>query len=149
MRKLATLCLVVAVCALVGIGAAAADDDESRRRQQSPESIVTCQGSAGGYVPINVTTSTELNLVDCTFVNRPPPLEGTTPVIPTCFSCVRSLEKQGCKVLDVEITNFPPASGGGGIPNWRPESGGSAGIPEFPVVIVEPRASFVLSCAKP
>ncbi len=142
MQRLATLCLAVAVCALVGIGAAAAADKNSKKKRM-PDSIVTCQGSAGGYVPINVTTSNELNLVDCTLSFQ----RSADPVIATCFSCVRSLEKQGCKVLDVVITNFPPPSGG--IPNWQPESGGSAGIPEFPVVIVEPRASFVLSCARP
>ncbi len=142
MGKLATLCLAVAVCELVGIGAAAADDDDSRRRQQSPDSIVTCQGSAGGYVPINVTTSTELNLVDCTFGFE----RSADPVIPGCSSCVRSLEKQGCKVLDVVVTNFPPASGGGGgIPN--PEL--ASDLPDFPIVNVDPRASFVLSCARP
>ncbi len=145
MRKLATLCLAVAVCALVGIGAAAAADEKSKKKQM-PDSIVTCQGSAGGYVPINVTTSTELNLVACTLSFD----RSADPVIPVCFSCVRSLEKQGCKVLDVVITNFPPPGGGGrGIPNWEPESGGSVGIPEFPVVSVDPRASFVLSCARP
>ena len=91
---------------------------------------------------INVTTSTELNLVHCiSSFDR-----STDPVIPGCFSCVRSLEKQGCKVLDVVITNFPPASGGGvGIPNPPLASD----LPDFPVGIVDPRASFVLSCAKP
>ncbi len=142
MGKLATLCLAVAVCAPVGIGAAAADDDESRGRQQSPDSIVTCQGSAGGYVPINVTTSTEFNLVDCTFGFE----RSADPVIPGCFSCVRSLEKQGCKVLDVVITNFPPAIGGGG---GIPQPPLASDLPDFPVGIVDPRASFVLSCAKP
>ena len=142
MRKLGTLFLAVAVYVLVGIAGAAADDDESRKRQQSPDSIVTCQGSAGGYVPINVTTSTELNLVHCTSSFD----RSADPVIPGCFSCVRSLEKQGCKVLDVVITNFPPASGGGGgIPN----SSLASDLPDFPVGIVDPRASFVLSCAKP
>ncbi len=145
MGRLATLCLAVAVCGLVGIGAAAADDDKSRKGQQRPDSIVTCQGSAGGgYAPINVTTSTEFNLVDCTFGFE----RSADPVIPGCFSCVRSLEKQGCKVLDVVITNFPPASGGG-IPNQQPPIGEGAGLPDFPIVNVGPRASFVLSCAKP
>ena len=144
MRKLATLFLVVAVYALMGIGAAVADDDS--KRQQRPDSIVTCQGSAGGYVPINVTTSTELNLVHCTSSFD----RSADPVIPGCFSCVRSLEKQGCKVLDVVITNFPPASdGGGGIPRQPPPSGEGAEIPDFPIVNVGPRASFVLSCARP
>ncbi len=142
MGKLATLCLAVAVCAPVGIGAAAADDDDSRRRQQSPDSIVTCQGSAGGYVPINVTTSTELNLVDCTLSFD----RSADPVIPGCSSCVRSLEKQGCKVLDVVITNFPPAIGGGG---GIPQPSLASDLPDFPVGIADPRASFVLSCAKP
>ena len=142
MRKLATLCLAIAVCALVGIGEAAAADDESRKGQQRPDSIVTCQGSAGGYVPINVTTITELNLVYCTSSFD----RSTDPVIPGCSSCVRSLEKQGCKVLDVVVTNFPPASGGGGgIPNPPLASD----LPDFPVGIVDPRASFVLSCARP
>jgi len=142
MRKLAILFLAVAVYVLMGIGAAAAADDESRKRQQRPDSIVTCQGSAGGYVPINVTTITALNLADCTLSFD----RSTDPVIPGCSSCVRSLEKQGCKVLDVVITNFPPASGGGGgIPNPQLASD----LPDFPIVNVDPRASFVLSCAKP
>ncbi len=136
MGKLATLCLAVAVCALVGIGAAAADDGDSRKRWKRPDSIVTCQGSTGGYRPINVTTPSAVKLDECTFDE------------PVCSACVRSLEKQGCKVLDVVITNFPPASGGGGIPNPQPANGGG-GIPEFPVGITDPRASFVLSCERP
>jgi hypothetical protein len=128
MGKLATLCLAVAVCALVGTGAAAGDDDSSKRWQR-PDSIVTCQGSAGGYRPINVTTPSAVKLDECAFDE------------PVCSDCVRSLEKQGCKVLDVVISNFPPASGGGaGIPNT---------LPEFPVVITDPRTSFVLSCERP
>ena len=141
MRNLATLFFAVAVYVLMGIGGAAADD-KSRKGQQRPDSIVTCQGSAGGYVPINVTTITELNLADCTLSFD----RSTDPVIPGCSSCVRSLEKQGCTVLDVVVTNFPPASGGGsGIPNASLASD----HPDFPVGIAGPRASFVLSCAKP
>ena len=148
MRKRATQFFVIAVYALIGTNVAVAADDS--RRQQRPDSIVTCQGLAGGYAPIYVTTNIELNLVDCTFIDPSPRLEDRTPVIPVCFSCVRSLEKQGCNVLDVVITNFPPASGrGAGIPNSPPASDGGAGIPDFPVGIAEPRASFVLSCERP
>ena len=136
MGKLAILSLV-AVCALLAVGAAADDHDDSRKRGQRPDSIVTCQGSTGGYRPINVTTPIAVKLDECTFDE------------PVCSACVRSLEKQGCKVLDVVITNSPPASGGGGIPNPQPASGGGAGIPDFPVGIADPRASFVLSCESP
>ena len=143
LRNLAVLSFAAVFYALMGIDVAEARDDS--KKQQRPDSIVTCQGSAGGgYAPINVTTSTELNLVDCTLSFE----RSADPVIATCFSCVRSLEKQGCKVLDVVITNFPPASGGG-IPNQPPPIGGGAGLPDFPIVNVGPRASFVLSCESP
>ena len=126
MWKLATLFLAVAVYALLGIGVAAADDD-SRKRQQKPESIVTCRGSAGDFDVINRTTPSSIALDECS-AGRDDPL-----VRDPCAPCIRSLENQGCMVVDVIVTN------GATAPPVRPGD----------VSPEDPRATFLLSCAKP
>jgi hypothetical protein len=115
MRKLATPFLVSAAHAPMGIGVAAADSDDSRKRQQKPDSIVTCRGAAGDYVVNNRTTPTSVTLDQCSAIDEDP-----------CSPCIRSLENQGCKVVDVVVTNFDP----------RAQSPGS-------------RTSFVLPREKP
>ena len=140
MRKLATLFL--AVYALMGVGVAAADGDDSRKRQQSPESIVIC-GDQGILwqtlrplpgleqdvpVPIprathgveTITTPESIALERC---NR-----GAS-----CAPCIRSLENQGCTVLDLIV------NAGGSVP----------GTVRTPVLSVSSNAVFVLSCEEP
>ncbi len=120
MRKLATIFLAVAVYALMGIGVAAADDDDGKR-QQKPDSIVSCQaelvltplGLQGGHIVLasGVPASVE-NLDQClSLVDEKS----------ECSDCIRSLEKQGCKIVDVTVN-------------------GTLGLP---------RTTFLLSCEKP
>ena len=130
MRKLATLLLAITVYVLMGIGGTAAADDKSKKMEK-PDSIVTCQGlGAGGpgagFFSIWVTVPIPVKLDACLS-------DGT--LIPACSPCVRSLEEQGCKVLDATVTSFPPDIG----------RGAGSGGPE----LTDPRASFLLSCAKP
>ena len=91
MRTLATLFLAVAVCALMGVGGAAADDDS---RQQKPDSIVHCLGDIFGpdYSVVNSTVPASVNLDQC-----------VRGVSGACSPCIRSLEEQHCKVVDVIV----------------------------------------------
>ncbi len=130
MRKLATLFLAVVVYALMGVGVAAADGDDSRKRQQSPESIVIC-GDQGIIQPPNDLPRTRLGVQTIT-TPESIALERCDRGAP-CAPCIRSLENQGCKVLDLIVN-----AGG---------SGSGRGIPEF--VIIGSNAVFVLSCEKP
>ena len=116
MRKLATVFLAVAVHVLMGIGGAVADDD-SKKRQQNPESIVNCGGSAGMYTVVAITTPEPINVEQCDPRAQSP-----------CAPCIRSLENQGCKVLDLTVTEVIPIPTGG---------------------FIDPGAIFVLSCEKP
>ena len=129
MRNLAVLSFATVLYALMGIDVAEADDKS--KKMEKPDSVVTCQGlGAGGpgagFLSIWVTVPTPVNLDACLS-------DGT--LIPACSPCVRSLEEQGCKVVDATVSSFPPASPGAIGPS------GGAGI--------DPRASFLLSCAKP
>ena len=122
MRKLTTLFLAAGVYALVGSGSAAAHD--SKKRQEKPDTIVTCAGSEGAYVVINGTAPSSVNAETrshCVSLSS------------ECSPCVRALENQGCKVVDVIVTN------------------GAAAPPQGPVAVnpEEPRATFLLSCEKP
>ena len=91
MRKLTTLFLAVAVYALMGIGGAAADDD-SRKRQQRPDSMVACI-SFGQFFVDGISLPDSIDASAC----RP---GGVTD---KCASCIRSLENQGCSVLDLVV----------------------------------------------
>ena len=142
MRKLATLFLAVVVYALMGVGVAAADGDDSKKRQQKPESIVICADQQFIGLPLPLRPGLEQEV--------PVPIPRATLGVETittpesialercdrgapCAPCIRSLENQGCKVLDLIVN-----AGGGGS---------GAGIPEF--VIIGSNAVFVLSCEKP
>ena len=94
MRTLATLFLAVAVCALMGVGGAAADDDSKKKRQQKPDSIVHCLGDIFGpdYLVVNSTVPASVNLDQC-----------VRGVSGACSPCIRSLEEQHCKVVDVIV----------------------------------------------
>ena len=117
MRKLATLFLAVAVYALMGIGVATADDDDSdsRKRKQKPDSIVHCAGATFGpdYLAVSRTVPASVNLDQC--VVGPG----------DCSPCIRSLEKQGCEVVDVIVAEL--------VGDDNPLLG----------------TTFLLSCAKP
>ncbi len=142
MRKLATLFLAVAVYALMGVGVAAADGDDSRKRQQTPESIVICGDQGIVWQPGRLLPGLEQEV--------PVPIPRATFGVETittpesialercgrgapCAPCIRSLENQSCKVLDLIV------NGGGSVPGTR-------GIPEF---VIGSNAVFVLSCEKP
>ena len=147
MRKLATLFLAVAVYALMGDGVAAADGDNSRKRQQeresrqqTPESIVICGGQGvirrqlpNDLPPIGaalgveaITTPESITLERC---NRAAP----------CAPCIRSLENQGCKVLDLIVN-----AGGGGSGDKLPSGVVGDGLmyrpPPPPTVAPSPEA---------
>ena len=142
MRKLATLFLAVVVYALMGVGVAAADGDDSRKRQQTPESIVICGDQGIVWQPARLLPGLEQEV--------PVPIPRATLGVETittpesialercnrgasCAPCIRSLENQGCTVLDLIVN-----AGG---------SGSGAGIPGFG--IIGSNAVFVLSCEKP
>ena len=128
MRKPATLFFVIAVYALMGVGVATADDDDSRKRGQKPDSIITCQGDSEGnsvYLVRFRGAPASVDMDQCSTFPGP---------IRECSPCIRSMEKQGCKVIDVIVTNGSTASQAGGPVAVRPE---------------DPRATFLLSCEKP
>ena len=118
MRKLATLFLAVAVYALVGIGVAAADDD-SKKKQQNPDSIVSCFPN-GNYRVIASSVPASINSNGC-----PGFLQSE------CSPCIRSLENQGCEVVDLVTEFIPP------LFSSLPERG------------VFQSATFQLSCESP
>ncbi len=130
MRKLATLFLAVAVYVLMGIGGAAAGDGASKKAskksQKKPDSIVTCSESAGTFVVDAITTPESITLDGCA-----PQVESS------CSPCIRSLEKQGCKVVDQDVTGRSVAAVPGGL-------GGP-----MQQVVISGGATFVLSCARP
>jgi hypothetical protein len=107
MQKLGTLFLAVAVYFLMGIGGAAADSENGH---PNPDSVVSCFPN-GKYRVIASSVPTSINSNEC-----PGFLQSE------CSPCIRSLEKQGCKVLDAIVT----------------DDDGS-----------DPNATFLLSCKKP
>ncbi len=114
MTKHRILVAIVMSFALMGTVAAAHADG---KRQQKPDSIVTCEGFSGDYGSRNVTVPIPVNRDGCIGV--------------PCAHCIRSLEDQGCKVVDVIVTNWAPAG------------------EVFPVERLAPRTTFLLSCEKP
>ncbi len=121
MRKLATLFLAAAVYVLMSIGGAAAADDDSRKRQQKPDSIVTCEaalvptprGPQGGSIVLTRGVPASVENLDQWLALADENSE--------CSACIRSLEKQGCKIVDVTVN-------------------GALNLP---------RTTFLLSCEKP
>ncbi len=109
----------------MGLGVATADPDDSGKRQQKPDTIVTCEGSSslGAYVVIAGTAPGSVNeetRSHCVSFSS------------ECSPCIRALENQGCKVVDVVVSNGAP-----------PETGGPVAVNR------DPRATFLLSCEKP
>ena len=90
MQKLATLSLAVAVYFLMGIGVAAADRDDSKKRRQTPDSVLTCTGDFGLIRPQAITVPAAIDTTGACDTDR-------------CSECLRSLENQGCVVVDFEL----------------------------------------------
>ncbi len=131
MRKLTTLFLAVAVYALMGAGVEAADGDDSRKRQQTPESIVICGDQGFIQQPPNDLPRTRLGVQTIT-TPESIALERCDRGV-SCAPCIRSLENQGCTVLDLIV------NAGGSVPGTR----------GTPVLSISSNAVFVLSCEKP
>jgi hypothetical protein len=76
----------------MGIGGGAAADDDSIKSQQKPDSIVSC--FPNGKYRVNASSvPASINSNECAgFLQS------------ECSPCIRSLEKQGCKVLDAVVT---------------------------------------------
>ena len=114
MRKLSILFLAVAVYALMGIGVAAADP----KGNEKPNSIVTCFSTSPDYFVGARTAPVFANLDQCSAFSD-------------CSPCIRSLENQGCEVLDL-VTEFIPQS-----------------FSSLPTRTMFPTATFQLSCERP
>ena len=106
--------LIVAAMCFVLLGTVAAG--RGHRPEPKPDSIVTCLG-AGNYVVLARSAPASVDLGQC---SHPPDFAAD------CSSCIRSLENQGCSIVDVTVTN----------------TGQFGGEPL-------PGATFLLSCEKP
>ena len=111
MRMSMILLLAAVAYTFVGVGVAVAD---SKGRGKT-DSIVTCLAN-GGYFVLASGVPASINPDECPGFHQS-----------ECSPCIRSLEKQGCKILDVVVTE--PADSTAGGPG--------------------PRATFLLSCEKP
>ena len=89
MKKLMQLLLVS--CVLIFSTSVFADTPVNRP-DQSPESRVACTSGNGDTIQF-ADISVSLNMELC------------TPWEDTCAPCISSLEKQGCKFIDVIVTN--------------------------------------------
>ncbi len=83
--------IIVAMC-FVLIGAVAAGIPH----EQKPDSVVSCLGDFNH--PMGVSTHTVPVSIDSTACTDSPPDD---PAL--CSPCIRSLENQGCDVLDVDL----------------------------------------------
>ena len=118
------LFLILVFC-LLGVPLAVADSgDRGRGSGKAPDSIVMCEGQEGTFRPINATVPAGFSLDPCPVDN--------------CSNCIRSLETQGCKVVETDIA---PGNSGGDAPPGSPV-GGDVGRSEA-------RVTFLLSCEKP
>ncbi len=97
--------MVVALCVVL-LGTVAAG--RGPRSEPKPDSLVGCIGApAGGggvgrYVVQNLTVPASFDPIECFDAlapDFPPGAAGST-----CSACIQSLENQGCKVLDVNLS---------------------------------------------
>ena len=117
-KKIAVILLtLLTVVLFVSLGISTA---KSSSKNRNPESIVTCQVVPGDYLVLARTAPVSINLNGCS----------TYPAEDECAPCIRSLESQGCRVVDVVVTNYGPST-----------QDGTIGAP--------PRATFLLSCERP
>ncbi len=91
---------------------------------KSPDSIVLCEGAEVTFRALNATAPAGFSLDVC--------------ATELCADCIRSLETQGCKVVETDIS---PGNAGGDAPPGSPV-GGTVGRSD-------PRVTFLLSCEKP
>ncbi len=123
--------LMVGALCLVLLGTVAAG--RGRRSEPKPDSLVGCIGApAGGggvgrYVVQNLTIPTSFDAIGCFDPEAP---EFPIGAGSTCSACIQSLENQGCKVLDVNL------------------SLADSGLFAQGVVVTLPHAVFVLSCER-
>ncbi len=115
---------ILVLCLLVVPLSFADSGDRSRRSGRAPDSIVTCEGTEGTYRPINGTVPAAFSLDEC--------------AVSTCSVCIRSLETQGCRVVETVVA---PGDSGSEAGPGSPV-GGTVGRSE-------PRVTFLLSCQKP
>ncbi len=126
MSKQRILMAIVMSFALMGIVVAAHADG---KRQQKPDSIVLCRTALNPsqvYFVAARTAPASVNLDQCSQPSD-------------CSPCVRSLENQGCKIVDV-VTDFPdhlPLAGASYLGRRRTAGFGTQ------------TATFLLSCEKP
>ncbi len=115
MRTFMILFLTAVTYTFMGFDEAIADP----KGKPKPDSIVHCLGDTFGpdYLVDSRTVPASVNLDQC-----------VGPGPGNCSPCIRSLEKQDCKVVDLTVTQVTPVPTGG---------------------FIEPGAIFVLSCAKP
>ena len=69
--------------------------------KESPESIVTCLNAEGDHLLVSRSVPGTINLEQC----KVWPAD-----IDQCSLCITSLEGQGCKIVEVGVTN--PSDGG-------------------------------------
>ena len=107
--------MIVALC-FVLIGTVAAGIPH----EPKPDSVVTCSGGLGHQNMHVITHTVQVDSSECS--------EG---VMGNCAPCIRSLENQGCEILDL-VTQFIPRD-----------------FSELPNRTMQQTAVFQLSCARP
>jgi len=110
--------MIVALC-FVLIGTVAAGIPH----EPKPDSVVTCQGAVTN--PMGIYTFTVPASIDASACTYSPP----DPFL--CSPCIRSLENQGCEVINLTTEFFPLQHS------------------ELPSRTVLQSATFQLSCARP
>ena len=96
MKKIFQLLLVA--CVLIWSSGVFADNSRSNDKNnghRSPESIVTCGAGNGVFIAI-------------ASVAEPISVEQCKPFVDFCAPCITSLERQGCKIVDVIVTHHAP-----------------------------------------
>ena len=91
-RTLMTIALCVVLLGIVASG-------RGHRSEPKPDSIVAC--SAGGKFVVSGTTYPPS--IDPSIDQNECERFGETP---NCSICIRSLERQGCEVIDIDVFNF-------------------------------------------
>ena len=94
MKKLVIAILVVVVFSWISVVSA-----ENRRGEESPESIVTCLNGAGTHLLLNRSFPETINGEQCR--TWEPDIEPDP-----CAPCIISLEDQGCKIVDIIVTQI-------------------------------------------
>lgn len=87
--------VIIAVLACSWVSGVSADKDSGKH---SPESIVACLGG-GNLLVLHRSIPESINVEQCK-------LWAPDQVPDPCASCITSLENQGCKIIDVVVTNI-------------------------------------------